>query len=173
MPANSLPPVIEPVKWADRATPIVADVPLAKFARLAAEAVQVGDSVVHVDCRLERDRQRMVWLRGAVSAEVLVTCQRCLEPVQLPLSVELALALLPDEAAAERLPDDADYIVVEEQISITDILEDELLLTIPYIPMHDDCDSVAYRQPQADATGSRKENPFQVLAALKKPTAED
>ena len=77
-----------------------------------------------------------------------------------------------DEDEAEKLPEDADYLVVPEQgVVLAEIIEDELLLNVPYTPMHEDCDALSYKQD--DVAAPVKENPFQVLAALKKPSAKD
>jgi uncharacterized metal-binding protein YceD (DUF177 family) len=47
------------------------------------------------------------------------------------------------------------------------------LLNIPFTPMHDDCDSLSFEQPEEETVAIEpvKENPFLVLAALKKPSA--
>nr|MBP8020727.1 hypothetical protein [Agitococcus sp.] len=65
-------------------------------------------------------------------------------------------------------------LVVEEQdVVLAEIIEDELLLNIPFTPMHDDCDSLSFEQPEEETVAIEpvKENPFLVLAALKKPSA--
>lgn len=172
MPVLSLPAAIEPFKWADRAAHVEADVPLATFLRLS-EGLVRREGVVKVRCRFERDAQHVAWLRGELEAELTLTCQRCLEPLVLPVAVSVDLALVQDEEYAERLSDDADYLVVPEQgLVLAEILEDELLLAVPYIPMHDACEP-GYRSPDHPVTETRRENPFQVLAALKKPAAEE
>ena len=66
MPVVSLPQTIDPFKWADRATQVVADVPLVQFTRLAADLVNTNGSV-QVNCRFERDAQKMAFLRGDVA----------------------------------------------------------------------------------------------------------
>ena len=110
MPVVSLPPTIDPFKWADRATQVVADVPLVQFTRLAADLVHTNGSV-QVNCRFERDAQKMAFLRGDVATTVALTCQRCLETMELPLQVTIDLALVYDEDHAKKLPEDADYLV--------------------------------------------------------------
>jgi uncharacterized metal-binding protein YceD (DUF177 family) len=55
---------------------------------------------------------------------------------------------------------------------LAEILEDELLLAIPYIPAHESCE-LEYRNPEEPVGETRRENPFQVLAALKKPAADE
>lgn len=173
MPVVSLPAAIEPFKWADRATQVVVDVPLAQFTRLAADLVHTNGSV-QVNCRFERDAQRMAFLRGEIATVVTLTCQRCLEAMELPVQTTIDLALVYDEEHAEKLAEDVDYLVVPEQgVVLAEIIEDELLLNIPFTPMHDDCDGLAYEQSDDIAEQPVKENPFQVLAALKKPSAKN
>ena len=173
MSVTSLPAAIEPFKWADRTTQVVVDVPLAKFSRLAADLVHTNGTV-KLDCRFERDTQHVAYLRGEASTVVTLICQRCLEPMELLVHATIDLALLHKEEHAERLPEDADYLVVEEQdVVLAEIIEDELLLNIPFTPMHDDCDSLSFEQPEEQTVAIEpvKENPFLVLAALKKPSA--
>lgn len=172
MPVLSLPTAIEPYKWADRAAHVEADVPLASFPRLC-EGLTQTEGVVRVRCRFERDAQHVAWLRGELETAVTLTCQRCMEDMVLPVAVTVELALVHDEDYAERLADDADYLVAPEQgLVLADILEDELLLAIPYIPAHEDCD-LGVRSVEAAPAEVHRENPFQVLAALKKPAAEE
>ena len=171
MPVVSLPAAIEPFKWADRATHVVVDVPLAQFTRLTADVVNTNGSV-KIDCRFERNAQRRAYLRGEASTVITLTCQRCLEAMQLPIQTTIDLALVHDEDEAEKLPEDADYLVLPEQgVVLAEIIEDELLLNVPYTPMHEDCDALSYKQ--IDEAAPVKENPFQVLAALKKPSAKE
>jgi uncharacterized protein len=171
MPVVTLPTAIEPFKWADRATHVVVDVPLAQFTRLATDLVNTNGSV-HIDCHFERNAQRRAYLRGEVKTVIHLTCQRCLEVMQLPIQTTLNLALVHDEDEAEKLPEEADYLVLPEQgVVLAEIIEDELLLNVPYTPMHEDCDALSYKQ--ADVAAPIKENPFQALAALKKPSTKE
>ena len=174
MPVPYLPAAIEPFKWADRAAQVVADVPLASFPRLC-EGLNDHEGIVQVRCRLEREAEvrHVAWLRGTLETVVTLTCQRCLEPLALPVSVTVDLALVHDEEDAERLSDDTDYLVVAEQgLVLAEILEDELLLAIPFIPAHESCE-LKVRTVEVSGEDSRRENPFQVLAALNKPAANE
>ncbi len=169
MPVVSLPQTIDPFKWADRATQVVADVPLAQFTRLAADLVHTNGSV-QVDCRFERNAQKMAFLRGTVATTVTLICQRCLEAMELPLQITIDLALVYDEDHAKKLSEDTDYLVVAEQgVVLAEIIEDELLLNVPFTPMHEACDALPYQaEVEVEEAAPVKENPFQVLAALKK-----
>ena len=55
------------------------------------------------------------------------------------------------------------------RIALADALEDELILSLPLVPAHDDCAPwpVADDENAQEAETPGRENPFQVLAALK------
>ncbi|HEX4869360.1 MAG TPA: YceD family protein [Moraxellaceae bacterium] len=144
--------------------------PLSAFARLLEGAVDdKGDVTVNV--RLHRDAQGLFVLEGRLATRVNLTCQRCLEPVATPIEADVYLWLLRSEEQAERLPDDADYLVLDEEggIDLAAALEDELILGLPLVPAHDSCEAYAVDQSDAGETDApARPNPFQVLASLKK-----
>lgn len=175
MLAGTLPQYIDAPKWADREAVIQAIVPLSAFARLCDGAAS-AEGEVAVDCRVYRDSQHLVVLEGQLKTTVQLVCQRCLEPVATAIDTDMRLWLLRDEAQADRLADDADYLVLDEEghVSLIDALEDELILSLPLVAMHEDCEpQVALQagegsaEEEAGAEAPRRENPFQVLASLK------
>lgn len=112
------------------------------------------------------------WLHLQAEARIALTCQRCLGPAATALSVDRWFRFVADEAAAEAQDDDCeeDLLALEPRPSLLEVLEDELLMALPLVPMHDQCPtSVALRAPEhpADAAPERK-NPFAELAKLKK-----
>lgn len=116
-----------------------------------------------------------IWLHLEASALVPLTCQRCLAPVDTPLAVDRWFRFVADEAAAEAQDDDCeeDLLALEPRPNLLDVLEDELLMELPLVPMHDTCPtSVPLGSPApADAIDqepSPRRNPFAELAKLKK-----
>ena len=98
-----------------------------------------------------------------MQVQVKVPCQRCLKP--LPLELDLACAfewVASDAEQALRDADDAwDAVIAVEQVDLLPLLEDELLLAVPFAPMHQVCLSgVAVEAAQ-------KVSPFAALANLK------
>ena len=72
------------------------------------------------------------------------SCQRCLEPIQLDLNIKSKFILVKDESEIsleDEEMDDKDYLVASEEFDVTQLVEDEILLAIPYATMHDikDC----------------------------------
>jgi len=105
-----------------------------------------------------------VWLSGKVQ----VMCQRCLKPIDLVLAphagFELARSEQEAEAQADGLDEDEvwDVVVGSDRFDLKQLCEDELLLAIPYAPMHEAC------MPAAPAEAGEKISPFAALAQLKK-----
>lgn len=169
MSVGTLPQHIDVQKWADREAVIEQINPLGNFPRLLQGAVDdKGDVTVNV--RLHRDEQGLFVVEGRMATTIKLTCQRCLEPVATPIEADVQLWLLRDEDQADRLPDDADYLVLDENggIDLAEALEDELILALPLVPAHESCDAYPVEQGDAEETDApARPNPFQVLASLK------
>lgn len=120
-------------------------------------------------------------VEGGVSAMLRLQCQRCMEDMDYPVRVKVLLGIVPSREAAANLPDSYDPLVVSgDEITITSILEDELILALPIVAMHEteSCsqDKVSGKESgdfdqeakQGDLSTQKRENPFAVLAQLKK-----
>lgn len=169
MSAGTLPPYVDAQKWADREAVIDQVYPLSAFPRLS-EGVVGDEGQISVHCRFYRDQQHLIVLEGRIKAELPLICQRCLDAVLTAVDTDFQLWLLRDEEAADRLPDDADYLVQDEEgrVALADALEDELILALPLVPMHDDCDALPLAQVESEVVETpKRENPFQVLAGFK------
>ncbi len=181
MSANTFPTLIEPFKWAEQGFTWSGQVPLTRFVRIAQETIAPVDSqFVQVDCRLSIDEYfKVAWLDAELTATLSMQCQRCLEAVEMPLETTVHLALLVDEAQAERLEEDADFVIlIEEQIvhgaengsnaiDLIELLEDELLLSVPISPRHESCEHKHQPVVQEEPIIVKRDNPFDVLAGLK------
>jgi len=121
------------------------------------------DGEVAVALRFGKDG-RLPFLGGTVEAELELECQCCLEPLPLRVSSEFRLGLVDSLEAAGRLPEQYEPLLVEgDQLAIADIVQDELLLAIPYCPQHEQCRALVQQNPPATA---ERENPFGILADL-------
>jgi uncharacterized protein len=116
-----------------------------------------------------------VWLHLQAQATVPLTCQRCLGPVQTPLVVDRWFRFVATESQAEAEDDDAeeDLLALEPRPDLMAVLEDELLMALPLVPMHEVCPqtlplSAGNLPEDSDGEEPRRENPFQVLSKLKK-----
>lgn len=121
-----------------------------------------------------------VWLQLQVEAEAWPVCQRCLKPVRLPLQVDRAFRFVrsEDEAAALDAELDDDVLVLSPRFDVREWVEDELLLALPIVPLHEQCPEPlplpandAHADAPADtgieASVTERPNPFAVLQQLK------
>lgn len=116
--------------------------------------------------------RRYMTLRA--QAVVTLECQRCLGLFELPLRVENRLQLVETEAEIEAEetgeddPDAPDQLLGSSHFDVLELVEDELILALPYVPKHEVCPSLhkALEAPEGSDTG--RPSPFAVLAELKK-----
>ncbi|MGH8856955.1 MAG: YceD family protein [Polaromonas sp.] len=163
--------------FAQDGVPLVATILLQNMERLAQEAHGLQpDSTVHWQARGElRPRAGAgdeVWLHLQATAEIPLTCQRCMGAVVTPLVVDQWYRFVANEdiAMAEDDQSEEDLLVMEPQFDLLAVLEDELLMALPLVPMHDQCPvTPTLRAGEADlaAEPGEKPNPFAVLAQLK------
>jgi uncharacterized protein len=117
-----------------------------------------------------------IWLHLTAQAHLPQTCQRCLGEVDTLLEVERAYRFVADEATAEAQDDacEEDLLAISREFNLSELIEDELLMALPQVPLHDVCPvqpkmsaSDADFEGDAEAVGAGKPNPFAVLASLK------
>jgi uncharacterized protein len=134
--------------------------------------------VIAVVLNFDIDELGVPCVTGRIEAELGLVCQRCLERYDYPIQQEIALAWIRSEKEAENLPLRYEpYLVETNPLILNDVIEDELLLALPQIPMHDesDCEATRWinkpgdkRSAEAADNEAGKENPFSVLANLKR-----
>jgi uncharacterized protein len=109
------------------------------------------------------------WLDLDADGAVWLQCQRCLGPVRVPLAVRRRFRFVHGEDAAAELDasSEDDVLASSRAFDLHQLTEDELLLALPLVPLHDICPE-PLRAPAAEAFEEEKANPFAALAALKR-----
>jgi uncharacterized protein len=170
--SNGLPQRIDPLKMADQGRSFQGQIALGEMARLVA-AVHRVEGVAEVTLAFARDEQGRRIVSGRVRASLQMVCQRCLEPVTVVLDQPVGLAVVHSQSEAARLPREYDPLLHEDDgVSLRELVEDELLLALPCIPVHPlgECGALMNEiNREADqAEAGEKQNPFAVLGSLKK-----
>lgn len=139
--------------------------PLARFERLA-EAVRGGSDVAfRFDGK--RDEQARPAAHLQVAATLTLTCDRCGEPVDLPLDLASDFWFVHSEDELNGLPianEDSEPLLGSKRFSLVDLVEDELLLALPISPRHASCGAGGETEFEAESASRR---PFAALASLK------
>jgi len=150
--------------------------PLVTLTRLADDAPDPAAHQVAWQARFERRRARVgsdeIWLQLQARAQVPRECQRCLQPVLVPVAVDCVLRFVDTEQEAAALDAETDYdvLALAPRSDLRMLVEDELLLALPAVPKHEHCpqplpqpDGTEVQAPGSDVPAS----PFAALAALK------
>jgi len=165
--SKHVPDFINPLRAAEGRHNIAGPVAFTRMARLG-EVVKNPDGDAEVDLKFAVDEQGIPNVRGRIRSEVVLICQRCLEPMTVPVDVTLDLGIVANDAEAKRLPDHYDPMVVgDKPVAVAELVEDEILLALPAIPRHDDGVCRAAKTEELDETKTAADNPFAVLAKLK------
>lgn len=110
-------------------------------------------------------RDQVPHLDLQVEGTVVLTCQRCLKPMEHPVAIDAKFLIAPDEATAESLDEDDafDVLAGSPDFDLDALVEDEVILSLPIAPKHAACPGGA-----PDVLGAaKKPSPFAALAALK------
>lgn len=164
------PELIDPWRALDAGARYAGSLGLARMARLR-ESLRESDGEARFTLAFSRDPEGRGLVRGEIQARLILTCQRCLEAMALPVQASLELALVTGLDQARLLPEDLDpLLVTEETLRLADLIEDELLLALPQIPMHDPgaCPQGQGGGEEEGAQGpDEAPHPFAILRALK------
>jgi uncharacterized protein len=146
---------------------------VAELPRLAAETLNLDAHVVWsaqggrraMPHQLDSDGGAILrdFLLLKAQTTLIRRCDRCGEPVPLPLAVDTRLEVFRTETEADDAPledESTDPIVGSKKFSLLQQVEEELLLGIPPFAAHSSCNIAQ------DSTSAAKPNPFSKLAGL-------
>ncbi|HET7199726.1 MAG TPA: DUF177 domain-containing protein [Burkholderiales bacterium] len=75
-------------------------------------------------------------MRGSID----LLCQRCLEPLRLPLAIDAELQLAGSPREILEADDEIDRVLASRHMSIGELVEDEVMLALPMAPRHETCE---------------------------------
>lgn len=153
---------------AAEAQKVLLAVPLHRLERIAPQLTR-HDGMVTGSVALAMDRGRIV-AEVEVAARLEVRCQRCLQPMALPVESRSRVALVGSEADAASVQAELETALAPDgRMRLADLLEEELLLALPAAPRHPE---QCLQRPGGRTTESIEETvqrPFAGLGALLKP----
>ena len=131
-----------------------------------------SDIQVQISCGT--DDQDLVTVTGHAKGELSLICQRCMNEFNHHLEVKFSFTPVTAKTQVDELPEVYEPVDVDEHglINICDLIEDELLVSLPFIPMHaiadcsvDEHDTVVR---EIEDIVDERPNPFAVLKSLNK-----
>ena len=144
----------------------------------AADATDTSSVIVELVFAVDATGQANI--TGNVKANVIIQCQPCMQPMNWQIDEQVSLAIVRSEKQAEQLPSYYEPLIVgEDSLSLSELVEDELLLALPSVALHDP-EMCQVRSTSSEVvTGrhgseikeseqSERKNPFAVLEQLRK-----
>ena len=122
---------------------------------------------IEVEFKFSRSDYDLSMVEGEIQTRLTIKCQRCLRAMEIPLKINFQLLVSPPDS--EVIESGLDTVYSQNgSVDIFEVVEDELILGLPLVTMHEDIACNEYWQTQAeDPEQATKENPFSVLAKLK------
>jgi uncharacterized protein len=165
----SAPAVIDVLEFARSAQQLSGELGVTGLKRLD-DVLYDGEGILVYTVQGGRDERMRPQLQISVAGPLHLRCQRCLGRLDYPLQLTNTLLVTPPGSAAVETvddPDAPDTIDESPELDVASLIEDEVLLALPFAPRHaqGECDS----ELEAGAQADREASPFAKLAALKRP----
>src|SRR3954469_8567206 len=159
-------PVIDGFEFASAGATQQGILPVRDFPRLRDLLASDAGEVAY-DVQGTRDARGRPGLRVSVRGTLQLRCQRCLEGMVWQVNTESVLVLAETQAEIDADPADPespDRLLASKQMLVGELVEDEILLELPYAARHPACGA---------GSGEAKENgksPFAGLRGLMRST---
>lgn len=168
--SGQLPQSFDPRRFTDQGAEIKGSTTVGALPRLH-EFRDSRDEPVEVALNFGHDEEGRRVIEGTISTSLVMTCQRCLEPVRYRIEARPQLVLVWSEEQMKALPEHLDPLLVgDERVELAELVEEELLLALPLVAMHDTCPVALVPEspgPDAAEAAPKRDNPFAVLASLR------
>lgn len=168
-PLKALPQEVEPRKFAQRGVELRGSVPVNKLPRLHDSVVTIG--TVEAELQFGLDEQHLKIVTGKAVAVVERQCQRCLNSMEQQVVSEINLAIVWDDEQAKQLSQYDPWVVGEEAADLYGIIEEEILLNMPYVCYHEHmcvpAEALSVGDIEEQDLAAEKSNPFELLKQLK------
>ena len=163
-------PFIDSLEFARNGRKTSGAVPVAQLPRLQ-DVLESNESTLNYSMQGGTDRQGIPYLDVSITGNCRLRCQRCLGGLQHAVDINSRLRLR-SQAELDALDasdvggdeEEYDSILAENELDVLGLLEEEILLSLPISPRHEEGEC-----SMAAGTDERREDnsPFAVLAKLK------
>ncbi len=131
----------------ERGAVLTGELRVAELTRLKASLHAECDAAVTVALRCGRASDDRMTMQLTVAATLPLTCQRCLDPVELAVEETVDWVVVGSEAEAARVAEGLEPLVLADgRLQMATLVEDELIVSLPMAPRHaniDECGALA------------------------------
>ncbi|MDU0355314.1 23S rRNA accumulation protein YceD [Paraglaciecola aquimarina] len=169
-----LPKQVDPVKSATKRSDYRGIVATSEMPRLLEVVVDIADQI-DVEIKFSKDEQGLTYFQGHMACLASLRCERCNQAYEHQIDVSFCFSPVqssePEES--DELPEVYEPVEVDDhgEINLFQVLEDELILSLPIVALHaeEDCgqkrDKMSFGKIEP---ADERPNPFAVLKELKR-----
>ena len=131
MAASSLPARVRASSAVNRNAQYSGVLAISALPRLV-QLAESADGELAVDFTASLDTGRMRRLRGRITGDIHLLCQRCLTPYPQALAIAVDLVMVGSDAEEARLLHDHEPLwIVDDSLELHALVEDEVMLALP------------------------------------------
>ena len=151
----------------------ISGLPVQRWIRTLEDIKLDGQGVVWFEFRgqSQTGRRDSVWLK--VQSALTLSCQRCMQSMRFQVDEQVTFELFETQAQFELAdsdeqlePDMPEPLLVNGPVSLVSLIEDQIILALPYVPKHMQCEGDQPFGARAQ-TETKRESPFRMLEKLK------
>ncbi len=162
--SRDLPASIEPLHLAKIGMTLTGSLPLVKMERIK-ESLCDSHGEVYIHWSFFQDDQRRSVIQGKIHTQLLLQCQRCLQPMTYQIDAPVALMIVSNGTEPDDLQIEYEMLeLTDTSISLLTLVEDELILALPLVVMHEHCPNNKFVNASSE---DLTYNPFHILTKLK------
>ena len=160
------PQLINPLRLAKNKEQIKGSLNLDALVRLNGILLDNHNQVQYSLC-FGFDTSGICLITSNIDTEILLNCQRCLEPVNVQIRKHSILALYRNLKEFSKIENNYEPMQLDEElISLESLIEEEILLAMPLSPTHSNKNCIKGEAAKKINVKNR-ENPFSLLKKLK------
>jgi len=166
---DNLPLKFDPFRFADHSLSLSGTLSIRDMSRLRS-SLSSDEGEVQVDLVFGVDEEGIRNVKGHITTGLILQCQRCLEPFRYEVNGDVMSGIVRTEKEADRLPERYNPLLVTDPLLVLgEMVEDELIVSLPIVPMHkiDDCKAKQVLESVSGDSVEKRENPFKVIESLR------
>lgn len=170
---TEIPHLVEPYKLVELNQQLTGVLDLGKLTRIT-EFFGSQSNKLDYSLVCEKDEAGTLFLHLSIETAISLTCQRCMQLFEYPVVRETTMQVAETEEAARELPEDIEPILLDEnRLDLVELLEDELMLAIPIVAMHEAEDCATKVEVAKEVKKQDTHKPFVGLNELLQKAKQD
>lgn len=163
---QGIPDKIQLLKFASKSLILSHTYKIRDFPRIS-KLTSSQDSTLDVKLNFSLKNNRIPCIQGEIELDLVLTCQRCLDDVNIHLNPKFKLAFVQNEQQGEEFDTSFEIILnTAEEFPSIEFITDEVLIAVPMAPMHQyKCSS---HQNDQSINIKKSVSPFAILKQLKR-----